>query len=652
MATIDDTLESFISAEDDNAGIPFNPEEVTQTEDLSQDDNEDAAPVSSDYPTYTSNVLEMLLEAAQERGLLPEQDEEETANTTEASKTSDEEEAQVPDLKKFLGLDSSLTPEAPSNQNAEGLVDKTLRELLSSTDNMKGSDYNIAFNPDGSKKAITIKGDGTNTEFQSLGKYTTPEQFLAKDPETFKRVNPGLWAKMQAEQAAAAQVTTEFGINTFKGIEAQMDLISKEPDPIKRQKALSDLQVQVAQTASGLAKDTRILAEQQSGFTALQAQLKASEARDRAHPEWQSHLTDSRETLALRKQAMAAQASSAGLSNRLLKENPLIAGMTAKIGNFLKTEQARVSKDLVASDNIARAIEAEKMTISDDTAKYLTYLNPKINNDPAEAAKLKLSLKADPMKKNLIAELAPFYDPAFKESDILPLAISGNDAAVKIATNVQAEKTGADPRKTEEDIKLAQRFVRDPAYFIEQMKPLAVKDKALAELLQSQSPTGAAILDKGKEAEARRMMQRASLVDAWMTARKTNIATNNVESWNGDKTLRSSPGIAQAIDEIKTIQPGKPISLDTLVGQYVAKAPKELQADRLDEIRSAMNSYIEKNNKGLYGNIDITTMNNKLRVSQGITSGFSATAGKYIDYGLEAASMLNSNPGFGGFGVR
>ena len=78
------------------------------------------------------------------------------------------------------------------------------------------------------------------------------------------------------------------------------------------------------------------------------------------------------------------------------------------------------------------------------------------------------------------------------------------------------------------------------------------------------------------------------------------------------------------------------------MSQYVGKAPKEQQANRLDEIRSAMNSYVEKNNKGLYGNIDITTMNNKLRVSQGMSSSFSGVLGRGMDAAADA--LYNPNP--------
>ena len=634
MANVDETLESFISAEDDNAGIPYEQEAIDETSlnDNYQEPETDFIPLQGDYPVNTPDIIRMLIAA---------------------SSTSDTDPATESTEKVFSkGKDAASDPAISSARN--DLVNKTMQELMTSTDNMRGSEYNIEFNPDGSKKSITIKGDPENTEFQGIGKYRTPQEFLAKDPETFKRVNPGLWHKMEREQAAAAATATNLGVATFKNIEAQMDLISQEKDPVARQKALSDLQVQVAETAANLAKDTRLMAEQQSGLTAAKTALAASEARDRAHPDWNLHLSDSRETLALRKQVAQASAMSGSLTNRLLKENPLIAGMTAKINNFFKTEQSRVSKELVASDNIDRAIEAEKMTISDDTAKYLTYLNPKINNDPAEAAKLKLALKADPMKKALIAELAPFYDPAFKESDILPLAIQGNNAAVKILVKVQQEKTGADPAKTEEDIKLAQRFVRDPQFFTEQMKPLAVKDPQLAELLKAQ--TTGSFLDKGKEAEQRRLMQRAGLLDAWMSSRKTNIAVNNIESWNGDKTLRASPELADTIDKIKTLQPNKSISLSTLVDQYVSQAPKELQADRMAQIKEAMISNVEKNNKGLYGNIDLITMNNKLKISQSMGKSFSTVVGKGLDFAADALyntnNELNPNNGMFPMGVR
>lgn len=55
MASIEDTLESFISAEDDNAGIPYSEEEIGTSELVVEDENGDGESVEaapSDYPPW------------------------------------------------------------------------------------------------------------------------------------------------------------------------------------------------------------------------------------------------------------------------------------------------------------------------------------------------------------------------------------------------------------------------------------------------------------------------------------------------------------------------------------------------------------------------------------------------------------------------
>jgi hypothetical protein len=244
----------------------------------------------------------------------------------------------------------------------------------------------------------------------------------------------------------------------------------------------------------------------------------------------------------------------------------------------------------------------------------------------------------DPNKK----ELAPILSPSFTEDQLLPLSFMGNKPAQLIAIKVHSEKVGQSEDLTRKELSTANRFVNDEAFFTEQMKQMGATDPAYRTML-TEYTKASVMAGIGKEAQKQKLIQRAGLVDQWMTKQKTNQAMNDVESWSGDITLRSIPEVAQAIDKIKTMNNGKKVSLDDLVGIYIGQAPKEQQAQRFDNIKTAIKSSVERSQKGLYGHLDEVSMINRLKISNGFNS---ASLGSFIDtFGTMMADYINTNPG-------
>ena len=82
-----------------------------------------------------------------------------------------------------------------------------------------------------------------------------------------------------------------------------------------------------------------------------------------------------------------------------------------------------------------------------------------------------------------------------------------------------------------------------------------------------------------------------------------------------------------------------------LIGDYVLTAPKEQQAQKLEQIKLSLKSTIESSKKGLYGHLDEVALMNKLKISQGFSS---ASFGAFVDsFGDTMANYINTNPGAG-----
>lgn len=431
---------------------------------------------------------------------------------------------------------------------------------------------------------------------------------------------------------------TDYTNSLFQGIRSQMDQIGKETDPLKKDSAISALKGSIAETGAILSQQTRILAEQQTGLPQLQAALRRAEQLDRADPLWNQHLVDSRETQRIRQQVEQAHGKSLQLAKQMINENPTIQGMTATLDSFLKNQEALVRSDLNREEKRRDLVEQEMLTLGDDTAKYLSYLYPEVNGDVRKAAEVKLSARTDPNKK----ELAPILSTGFTEDQLLPLAFMGNKPAQHIAVKAQAEKVGQDVESVKKELSTANKFVNDEGFFIQQMQELSTSDPLYKQILTEYTKNNM-LGGKGKEAEKQKMMQRAGLVDQWITKKKTDVVLNNVESWNGFVNLKANPDIAASIDKIKTLNPGKPVSTDMLIGDYVLTAPKEQQAQRLDQIKLSLKSTIENSKKGLYGHLDEVALMNKLKISQGFSS---ASFGAFVDsFGDTMANYINTNPG-------
>jgi hypothetical protein len=411
-----------------------------------------------------------------------------------------------------------------------------------------------------------------------------------------------------AQQAPVQQVNNQISDSIFEGVRAQMDSISKQENPLEQQAGLISLQASVASTSAEIMKKTRELAESQVGLPGLEAALANAERLDRASPEWNQHLVDSNETRVVRAQYEKAQTKALELSKRLVLENPTIQSMNSTLKGFIDVTNANIQKSLGRADLVKDQVDQLALSIPADSVKAITYLVPGVENDPQKAAGVGLTAL-----KTKNAEVAAILSPGFTNDQLLPMVYSGNKAAAQIAPKMHAELTGQNERDAKAEIAYANNLVNTESFFLDSMRTLGASDpryaKALSEYTQMKlmGPGKAGI----EEAKKYRMLVVKDILDK----KRTQETIHDVTKWTGDVSLRSNPDVAVLLDSIQTAKPG-PVSLKVLMDQYVNKAPKDQRAAREAFINSAAKSYAEKNNKGLYGNIDMVTLQSHLKLSK------------------------------------
>lgn len=452
-------------------------------------------------------------------------------------------------------------------------------------------------------------------------------------------INDGRSLESGGAPVTIRNANTQLSDNIFEGVRAQMDVISKQESPLEQQAGIINLRASVAATSAELMKQTRLMAESQVGLPGLESALTEAERLDRASPEWNNHLVDSNETRGVRLQYERAQSKAIELSKRLVLENPTIQSMNSTVNSFLAVTEANIQKSLGKADVLEAQVDQLALSIPADSVKAISYLVPGVANDPKKAAGIGLTaMKA----KN--PDVLAILNPGFTTNQLMPMAMAGNRSALQISSKMHSDVTKKSERDTEAEITYAYNLVNNEQFFKDNLGTLKVKDPKYAKYLSEYTQMG--LMEKGKTGDENKKSFRTIIAGHILDKKRTQEAINDIDTWNGDIALRANPEVAATIDQIQTAKPGK-VSLKDLVNAYVTKAPKDQRAVRMQHITDAAKSYAERNNKGLYGQIDIVAFQTQLTLSK---AWFDSTAiGDAID---TAADFLNTNPGLSSLGVR
>ena len=480
---------------------------------------------------------------------------------------------------------------------------KTVEDI----DRMSGGNtaVSIGYNGEG-RKQITLDGSrNPSAEFQGLGKYATPEEFMRLNPEGFKNTNPVLYQRMQAEAQARAEAPNKLAMQITGELDAKMQAITAEKDPLKKQAMIGELRTSAAIAAANMTKQMRILAEDKAGLATLQQQFLRQQKLDMMDPLLVQMGKNSPATLQVARQLQQAKQSVAGLTKQMIAENPTLAAMDSKLKVFLAANERSIIKDMERHEKDQEKIDAVAGSLTPEAIKNLGYVFPDVSDATTAAKKIAVMAKNPTWKK----EWGVVLDPSFQNTDLLPMAAQGSRVAQTILTRQEMEKTGRSLDEVKADVSKFMKVYSSDADALAVLKKLPPSDtrNQMVKAMQMLS------LSHDKESNAQRQAIRFNAAMEYAKMSRMNSTLGDVQTWSGDINLRSDPAAAAAIDKLKTISGKGNVRLDDFIGEYVNTVPKEQRAARMDHIKAAADSHAAKYKDSVFGSIDQISLRNAMQ---------------------------------------
>ena len=559
------------------------------------------------------------------------------------------------DLDAILGTPTK-TPEVLSSAEAGSISTKDLSraEDLQKIINLDpGSKASIEYDAEGNKKSVSIVGSGNNTEFQGLGKYATPQEFMERNPEGFRLTNPGLWRKMQEEQASrtASQYGQEGTQLTSDQLRNRFVQIDQIKDFKERAIAIAQLEGDVSKAKVGFLQSAERQARSQLGIDQLTNSLQMSMKADRNHPMFlQSGGKPSIETTALASQLKQAQAAYGATVKGILAGNPLLNELDSSSKYLTKLAEKQLDKDMKAADTKEekalilkekREEEIQNFSNSLGAKKELVALMwPDIGGDMG-AVKTRLELETKKDSKRLKE-----FNEAMEggEQHAFRLALRGNEYATEIAIGKEARDKGLTREEARKQLYPYARIVGDES-------GLAAKEAAAA-MGYPKKESKKGVSDPFNEAVMMAtnpdLMKNAGLKEA-ATAAKIQIAeryanfkvakdfSSDIRNW---KSTAPTPQWVQAYLNDPAKNKGEPIHINTLVDE-ARGFPPEQRIPMMRSLRAYYMGAAEMVNKtSAYGKIDTHRA--------GIEFNSAAARQTFYDQVQELGGMAN-NISLGGF---
>lgn len=484
-----------------------------------------------------------------------------------------------------------------------------------------GTTFQIETDQEGKTNRIQMQGSPNNAEFQGLGKYRTPEEFMQYNPEGFKAANPVLYQRMQAEAKARAEAPTLAAQQITRELDSKMTAILAEKDPLKQQAMIGELRTSAAISATEITKSMRVLAEDKAGIAKIQQQLLRQQQLDAMDPMLAQRGISSPITQRLTKDLIAAKQSVKDLTKQMIAENPTLAALDSKLKNFLSVHERNIARSLERDDKERDKLEAFAGIITPEAVKYLQYFFPDVVDAQSAAKKAQIMGKNATWRK----EWDVILNPAFTDRDLLPMAAQGSKAAQIILTRQEMEKTGQSEAQVKAEAAKFMQIIGNDASAAAALKELPASFSRKNEWSKSLLMLST---QHDKESQGQKAMLRYNIATEYMKASRMTSAFKDVESWGGDLNIRSNPEAAAAIDRLKTTTGKTTVDIDSFIGEFVTRAPKEQQAERMDFVKKAAQSYAKRYEQATFGPVDLVTLNNRLQAKVALSSTIFGTINK------------------------
>jgi hypothetical protein len=465
----------------------------------------------------------------------------------------------------------------------------------------------ITTDPTTGHRKIALTGNpNRKPEFQGMGRFSTPEEYLSKDPNGFKATNPMLWRRMQEEKKAKEEAPTLLTQKLQKDVTAKMEAIQAEQDPLKKQMMLQELRISVTGSSTELAKQMRVMAEDKAGVSKYAKLLAENEKLDRMDPLWAKYQKDSPATTQLRREYAAAQKNVAVLTKQMLTENPTLAMLSESLKGFTALQEKLISKELDRTEKREELLTSAAEALTPFSVQALTNVFPQVANNQMKAAEQAIALLRNPATKK---EWATILDPTFDEGMLFPMAMSGSRVAQQLTIQEQMRKTGLSKDEVQADFSKFFTVASDEAKFLEAVNA-SKKTKANSQMLMNYMA--------GSATEKREM--RMAFAKQYANEYRTRQMVGDVSSWSGAINLKSEPEAAKILDALRTANGNRPVSIQEFMSAYVGRAPREERAKRAEFVKTAMNSSASVYKDSIFGSVDLVTLNTQLQATTSVSN--------------------------------
>lgn len=550
--------------------------------------------------------------------------------------------------KKFDPVDNtaSIVTALTSNEIAEeilpsqpSVVTEEVKEPAESTDfntrflrhmeqAMGWSPAEITTNADGSTKSIVIHGN--SEEFQGLGKYRSPEEFIRANPEGFRAANPLLAARMEREQQIQQRAQQSFqamntigGSQIIKNLQEQIARLNEITDRNEMFKAVSDIEISIARSKQDFINQAKQMAEAKLGIPTLTEQLRQNEALDRQNPLFfQNNGKDSIETAMVRRQLQMAEKAYASTVKEMIAQNPIFIELDAVDKLMSRTAQFRMNRLEKEMDRAELAVAKvnEKYTQIKaqlgSNVKYLPVLFPESYQDPAV-----LVAQFEMMDKKTQNSMLMAMEMAETNPSRLPLmAISGlNPFAGKILLAKEREANISDIETMGKLAKMEAIFKNpiETAKAIKELKAAGYmtgwSKERMREFEGQMAKFANPVLDKALSGEQKAIADqwRMEIAQKYVEMKKIEQIDKNLANLNSSA---ARPAWLSAIAQDPKITGGKPLSLDMIISYINTKDSFKERSAMLNEFKAYYGGAMAEANKSSIGQINVAEHVEKIKV--------------------------------------
>lgn len=438
-------------------------------------------------------------------------------------------------------------------------------------------------------------------------------------------------AKGTTMQYVAGGNATPAQMQIAGNLEQILTSIEQAPDLKSKMLLFNDLQVSVAQQATGIMKEAQTQAEQKLGVDKLAELLAQNEAADRAHPMWAKYQSDSTQTAQVRSQLESARMKASSLANTFVAQNPTMAALKAKTETtqkMLELEWRKQSK-LDDAKELSQLRQEERQANLEYVAEQkalalvqqfqprqfarIKMLHPELVNedDLSIARKIAAGKKTFSPEDQAISQASP--------EQLLRFAVEGNQQAAQVLVTEEAADSSTDPEVLKEKIVKARNS----------MNPAVVR-KMLDNMYPDKKDEGyKSAVSQLKLAQTGQLTkdQRKAYDDMMFGLAMQGLRTQNTQEWISDVSKGwawEDPAIKAAIDKVKANTQG-PVSLQELTVELANQYPREQWATVAEKMRKSL---LANRKEGVLNSTDFNAAWGI--VNQEFTRSIMSSAGKSI----------------------